>query len=194
MRRLLNRTWLNGIFVAAATDDQMAVAIDDVRQALRQRHRIAGGTSADDFEVQDTARYLDMQRRATESVERLALGLGAAALTMGGVGILAMTLLSVRDRQPEIGLRMAVGATRRNVFVQFLLEAILLASGGWAIGALTAAATSMVVVQVTAWPLALPRGAIVESLAMAVLTGLVSGVLPAWRASMIPPIGALLSK
>jgi putative ABC transport system permease protein len=204
MRRLLNRTWLNGLFVAVTSEAEMASAADAVRQALRQRHRAqavaistapaSASTSGDDFEVQDTTRYLDMQRRTTESVEQLALGLGAVALTMGGVGILALTLLSVRERRPEIGLRMAVGATRQNVFAQFMLEAILLALGGWALGAVTAAIASTAVATTTAWPLALPREAVAGSLAMAVLTGVGSGALPAWRASRTPPIEALLSK
>jgi putative ABC transport system permease protein len=100
-------------------------------------------------------------------------------------------LLSVKERTPEIGLRMAVGARPRDVLAQFLLEAAALAVGGWAAGLALAGLGAVAVRVLTAWPLAVPRGALAASLAMAAGTGLVFGALPARAAARLPPVQAL---
>src|SRR5262249_58685115 len=111
--------------------DEGARAIGDT---LRARHRAGtrdarGAGRRDDFEVQNVARFLVVQKQATDTLEWFATGLGALALIVGGTGILALMLLSVRERTGEIGLRMAVGARPRDVLGQFLFEAALLAVG-----------------------------------------------------------------
>jgi len=194
MRRVLNTRSLNGVFVAAVPGARLVAAEADIRALLQDRHQRPTGRAEYDFEVQDTTRYLAMQTRATESIEQLTLGLGAVAMLMGGAGILALTLLSVKERTPEIGLRVAVGATRRDVFVQFLVEAILLALGGWALGSAAAALLIGAIAAATSWPVAVPLVTAGASLAMAMLAGISAGALPASRASRIPPIEALLAR
>jgi putative ABC transport system permease protein len=113
------------------------------------------------------------------------------ALLVGGTGILALMLLSVKERTAEIGLRMAVGARPRDVLLQFLGEAAALALGGWALGATAAVAGGLAVMAGTAWKLAFPTGAAAVSLVMALSVGLGFGALPARRAARLPPIDAL---
>jgi putative ABC transport system permease protein len=194
MRRVLNRTWLNSVFVAVRSADRMPEAAADIRVLLRDRHQRRSGGGDDDFEVQDSTRYLQMQQRAADSLQRLSGGLGVLALLMGGTGILALMFLSVKERTTEIGLRMAVGARPRDVFAQFVLEAILLALGGWTAGVAVAALGAAAVALGTSWPVGLPVTALVASLGMAVTIGTGAGALPARRASLVPPIKALLAR
>ncbi len=100
-------------------------------------------------------------------------------------------LLSVKERTGEIGLRLAVGARPRDVLVQFLAEAAPLALGGWLAGVALAALGTVGLALGTSWKVAVPAGALLASLAMALVTGLGFGAVPARRASRLPPIRAL---
>jgi putative ABC transport system permease protein len=103
-------------------------------------------------------------------------------------------LMSVRERTGEVGLRMAVGARPINILIQFLLEAALLSLGGWVAGMAVGAAATAAVALSTDWRVAVPVNAIVDSLAMAALTGIGFGWYPARKASLLPPIQALLAE
>jgi putative ABC transport system permease protein len=194
MRRLMNVTWLSGIFVSARSEDAARPATSAIVALLASRHRFTGAAGGPDFEVQDGARYLQMQRQTASSLSGLSAGLGILALGVGGAGILGLMLMTVRERTAEIGLRMAVGARPRDVFVQFALEAILLALAGWAAGLAAGAAGSTVVALATGWPVAVPSRALLASFAMSVLVGVGAGAFPARRASRVPPIQALLTE
>jgi putative ABC transport system permease protein len=194
MRRLLNVTWLNAVFVGVERDSGMSAAAGEIRRLLRERHGTGTDPVGDDFEVQDTARYLDMQRRAASSLERLAIGLGVLTLVMAGAGIFALMLLSVKERTSEIGLRMAIGARPRQVFAQFVVEAILLALSGWLAGVAAAALGAGAVALGTSWPVGLPVPVLLGSLGMCLAVGIGAGALPARKASLVPPIGAILSR
>ncbi len=120
--------------------------------------------------------------------------LAAISLLVGGAGILALMLMSVKERTGEIGLRMAVGARPGNILIQFLLEATLLSLGGWVVGMALGAAAASAVASSTDWKVAVPVNAIVASLAMAAMTGIGFGWYPARKASLVPPIQALLAE
>ena len=159
----------------------------EITALLRERH------GRDDFAVQNTTKFLAMQKQTADFLTLLATGLAGIALLVGGAGILALMLMSVRERTGEIGLRMAVGATPHDILAQFLFEATLLALGGWmaglAIGAIGAAAVALG----TEWTLAVPVDALLASIAMVLITGLGFGAFPARKASLLPPIEALLA-
>jgi putative ABC transport system permease protein len=191
MRRLFNVTWLSGIFVGVARPEEMVRTTGAIRALLTERHRRRSQQSGDDFEVQDSSRYLAMQKTTADGLTRLSAGLGGLALLVGGAGILALMFLSVKERTVEIGLRVAVGARPRDVFAQFVLEAILLALGGWAVGLVVAAIASSAIAAGTTWPVAVPADALAASLAMAVVVGTAAGAVPARAASRVPPIVAL---
>jgi putative ABC transport system permease protein len=190
LRRVFNVTWLTGVFVSVEDRARMPAAAEELRVLLRDRHRIAPGMP-DDFEVQDQVRMLALQEEVIQGLTLLTAGLAGVAMLVGGAGILALMLVSVKERTAEIGLRMAVGARPRDVLGQFLGEAVLLALGGWASGALVALLGGAVIAVGTAWSLAFPVGAVLGSLALALATGVAGGAVPARQASLVPPVRAL---
>lgn len=192
LRRVLNTSWLNAVFVSVRDPDAIAGAEAEIAALLRQRHRPMRDGQPD-FEIQNTAGYFTMQRTTAESLGTLTTGLAAIALVVGGTGIMALMLLSVRERTNEIGLRIAVGARPRDILVQFLIEASVLALGGWTGGILIGAAAAAAVAAGTTWPVAAPAEAILLSLSMAVTIGLGFGAVPARAAARIPPLRALLT-
>ena len=139
-----------------------------MRALLRERHRLPAG-AADDFAVQDQARLAALQRQAIGSLTLFSAGLAGVSLLVGGAGILALMLLSVKERTGEIGLRMAVGARPRDVLLQFLGEAAALALGGWVLGSALAIAGASAVAAGTAWKLAFPGAAALASFLMALI-------------------------
>ncbi len=196
LRRVFNRTWLSTIYVSAADANASERAEREITALLRARHRAARPTAeaVDDFAVQNTVRFLSMQRRATGALGNFAGGLAALALLVGGSGILAILLMAVKERTGEIGLRLAIGARPRDVFVQFLLEASMLSLGGWALGLAAAALGLAVAVLATDWRIGVPLDGLVVSFLMVVILGLGFGAVPAGRAARLPPAVALRSE
>jgi putative ABC transport system permease protein len=190
LRRVFNVTSLNTIFVSVNDSRGMADAEREISAVLRERHRVAPDEQPD-FEVQNATTFLTLQQETAQALRRLTTGVAAIALAVGGTGILALMLLSVRERTGEIGLRMAVGAQPRDILVQFLFEATLLAMGGWTGGILLGMAGATVVALSTTWTIGVPWEALLVSVGMAMTIGLGFGAFPALRASLIPPIQAL---
>jgi putative ABC transport system permease protein len=190
LRRVFNVTSLNTIFVSVNDSRGMADAEREISAVLRERHRVAPDEQPD-FEVQNATTFLTLQQETAQALRRLTTGVAAIALAVGGTGILALMLLSVRERTGEIGLRMAVGAQPRDILVQFLFEATLLAMGGWTGGILVGMAGATAVALSTTWTIGVPWEALLVSVGMAMTIGLGFGAFPALRASLIPPIQAL---
>jgi putative ABC transport system permease protein len=197
LRRVFNVDYLSTVFVIVRDGrdsnqrDRMDAAQAEIGALLRQRHRLRGDAPADDFAVQDKAKLLASQRETVGTLTLFIAGISALALLVGGTGILALMLLSVKERTGEIGLRLAVGARPRDVLVQFLAEATALALGGWLAGVAVAALGTVGLALGTSWKVAVPAGALLASLAMALITGLGFGAVPARKASRLPPIRAL---
>jgi putative ABC transport system permease protein len=189
LRRVFNSTWLTTVFVSVADVAEMPKAEAEIGTLLRARHR-----KPDDFEVQNLTRFLAIQKETADSLTLLTTGLAALALLVGGTGILALMLLSVKERTGEIGLRRAVGATPRDILVQFLFEATLLAFGGWTLGVVVGACGAAAVAFSTRWTIGVPIEALLASFAMAATTGLGFGAYPARTASRMPPIEALVAE
>ena len=190
LRRVFNATWLNTIFVSVSDSREMEDAQREIRGLLADRHRI-GPDEQPDFEVQNMTSFLSLQQQTTETLRRLTTGVAAVALVIGGTGILALMLMSVKERTDEIGLRVAVGAQPKDIFVQFLFEAVLLAIGGWTTGIVVGVAGAIVVAVSTTWKIDVPWEALLMSLGAAVTIGVGFGAFPARKASLMPPIQAL---
>lgn len=194
LRRISNSTWLTTIYVSVTEPARMNDAETGIQHMLRARHQRGIERRPDDFAVQNTAKTRAFQQEMTAALSRYAGGLAAIALAVGGIGILALMLISVRERTSEIGLRMAVGAEPRDILIQFLIEAAALALAGWLGGALLGGGAAVALACFTRWPVGLPVSAIVTSFGMAVIVGLGFGALPARNAARIPPIEALLKR
>jgi ABC-type antimicrobial peptide transport system permease subunit len=189
---LFNATWLSAVYVSASDPQTVGATERAIGDLLARRHppRQAQRT---EFEIQDASRYFTMQRRMTGALESLTTGLGAVALGVGGTAIMALMLLSVRERTNEIGLRVAVGATSRDIVVQFLLESLILALSGWAIGLVLGGLSALGITFVLDWHLALPASALTSTFGVGVVIGLGFGAVPARRASLVQPIQALVA-
>jgi putative ABC transport system permease protein len=194
LRRVFNATWISAVFVSVRDPERMGEAEAEIAALLRERHQLERTGKPDDFAVQNKTRFLAAQRETIASVTLLTSGLAGLALLVGGTGILALMLLSVKERTGEIGLRRAVGARPRDILVQFLAEATVLALGGWLTGVAAGALGAGAFAFGTDWSVAVPFEALLASLAMASVTGLGFGAVPARKASLLPPIQALAAE
>lgn len=189
LRRVLNVAYVQTIYVQAKRGDLLDQAEQEVRELLRRRHRLDG--KADDFTIQNQAALIRSEREAGEAMTLLVGSVAGISLGVGGVGILAVMLISVRERIHEIGLRRAVGARRRDIRSQFLLEAAFLAGLGGFLGVVGGLGTAWSVSglgyvdAVISWPSAL------VGFLFSVSLGIVFGLYPALRAAALEPIEAL---
>lgn len=163
-------------------------AVDDVRSVMAAT---VNPENPDQVEVTRPSDALAAREAAESALTNLFLGLGAVALLVGGVGIANVMVISVLERRGEIGLRRALGATRRHISVQFLGESLLLASIGGLGGVLLGTLVTAGWAQIQGWSLLIPGVAIVGGLVAALLIGAVSGLYPAMRAARVSPTDAL---
>ncbi len=147
----------------------------------------------EEVEVDRPSDALEAREAADDTLTALFLGLGAVALLVGGVGIANVMVISVLERRSEIGLRRALGATRRQVATQFLGESLLLAALGGVSGVLLGVLVTTVYAQIRGWSALIPTLAIVGGVAAALIIGIIAGVYPATRAARLSPTEALRS-
>jgi putative ABC transport system permease protein len=191
LRRLFNLDHVNNIYVQAAPG-QTARAIEEVREVLRQRHRIRAGKD-DDFTLQDQTQALAAELEAARSFTGLIAAVSAVALLIGGVGILAVMLIAIRERIREIGLRRAVGATASDVLVQFVLEALIISALGGLVGLGLGVVAAVVAAQLGDWPLVISPGSVLLAIGVSTVVGVLFGAYPARRAARLDPTVALRS-
>ncbi len=194
LRRVFNLSHIRNIHVQAAGRDRMRAAEREIRDLLRDRHRLVARDLPDDFTIQNQITALEAEEATTESFTLLIAGVAAISLLVGGVGILAVMLIAVRERTAEIGLRMAVGAQQRDVLIQFLAEALILGLVGGLIGVTLGLLGALILGWTTRWETIVPFGFVTLSLLFSLSVGVFFGVYPARRASRLFPIEALRSE
>ncbi len=181
---------LRRIMVELASAEVMSEAQSEIEVLLRQRRRVRTG-NPDDFQVRNMAEFI-RTRTETQSILSALLGATAAiSLIVGGIGIMNIMLVSVTERTKEIGLRMAVGARRRDILNQFLIEAVTLCLTGGLIGLMIGGAAALALANWGAWPIALSPALVLIALLAAAFVGIFFGYWPARRASQMNPIDAL---
>lgn len=194
LRRVFNLTYISSISLEAVSREKMDEAAGEVRELLRERHRLERFDKPDDFTIQSQADLLETEKETTETFTTLIGSIAAVSLLVGGIGILAIMLMAVRERTNEIGLRMAVGASRKDILAQFVMESAALGIGGGAAGILIGVAGSVLIGSATRWPAAISFEAVVLSFTFSLAVGLFFGVYPARKASLLDPIDALRSE
>jgi putative ABC transport system permease protein len=191
LRRIFNVDYLKMIYVQVVAGDRMDRAVAEMTAVLRDRHRLEHLGWEDDFVIQNQAVILEAEMQTAASFRRMITGLGAVALVVGGAGILAIMLLSVKERTNEVGLRTAVGARRRDIRTQFLVEAMMLGGSGGTVGVLAGLAVAWAINATTEWSTVISGPAVAIALGSALLIGIVFGVIPAQKAASLDPIESL---
>jgi ABC-type antimicrobial peptide transport system permease subunit len=181
---------LNSIQTAATSAREIPLAIKQITAVLRERHHLRD-EEASDFQIRDMTELMNTLASTTELIGKLLLIVAAISLVVGGVGIMNIMLVSVTERTREIGLRMAVGARGAHILWQFLVEAIVLCLAGGLMGIGLGRGSSVLVRMILRWPTAISVPAIVVSVLVAAVVGIVFGFYPAFKASRLDPIEAL---
>ncbi len=189
MRRLLNITYIHTIYIQARDENAMMRAEQEVRELLEERHRRRRRTKT--FTIQNQAELIETQRETSRSLTLLIASVASIALVVGGVGVLAVMLMGVRERTREIGLRRAIGARRRDIVVQFMMEAVLLAAAGGLLGAGIGIGATYAASTFGGWQTVLSWPSVAIGLIFSVSIGIFFGIYPALRAAKLEPIEAL---
>ncbi len=162
----------------------------DLERVLRREHHIRPG-GENDFTIRNQQDILQTQQQATQVFTTLLASIAAVSLVVGGIGIMNIMLVSVTERTREIGVRKALGATRGNILLQFMIEALTLCILGGAIGVLLGIGTTIVLARVMQWNTLISPAAVIVAFGFSALVGLFFGIWPARRAARLAPIVAL---
>jgi putative ABC transport system permease protein len=181
---------LSTIYVQAASSDQVDAAIEQISETLRDRHGIAYAAD-DDFRIIDQASLLEIAGSITATLTAFLAAIAAISLVVGGIGIMNIMLVSVTERTREIGIRKAIGALKRHILVQFLLESMTLSLLGGVLGILLGWGVSSLAAALLEIPASIAAWTVLLSVGFAAAVGLVFGIYPAWRAANLRPIEAL---
>ncbi|HEX9443116.1 MAG TPA: ABC transporter permease, partial [Candidatus Binatia bacterium] len=189
MKRVLGVTYIQQIVVAAASSDLTEEAKNQITLLLRERHKIRPGTD-DDFIIRNLS---DIAEAASNSATVMAVLLGSIAsvsLLVGGIGIMNIMLVSVTERTREIGIRMAVGARSRDILLQFIVEALVMAAIGGALGILIGIASSDLIHRFMEWPVLVRPDVVAIAILVSGGVGIFFGFYPARKAAQLDPIDA----
>ncbi len=192
------RTWMKvygmhrslSINVQARSAEWMARTEDEARALMRARRHLSPGED-DNFGILASATLLDLWKQLTSVIAASMVGVVSVFLVIGGVVIMNVMLASVTERTREIGIRKSLGARRRDILMQFLVESSVMSAVGGLLGVATAWLLSIVVAATTPVPMAVPIAAVIIAIGVSTAVGLFFGIYPAHKASKLDPIEAL---
>ncbi|MFH1254225.1 MAG: ABC transporter permease [bacterium] len=192
-RKLMGKTTYAAFLLSTKTKERMDATASIIRSILRQKHHLAPKDD-DDFTFFTQNDIAQASDAASSVLNLLLLIIASISLIVGGIGIMNIMLVSVTERTKEIGIRMALGATKRAILIQFVLEAVTICLAGGLLGALLGIGISKIIGIILGWPIFISKTAITLSLGSSALIGLFFGYYPAYKASQLNPVEALLDK
>ncbi len=190
MQRLIGRTTISTIYFGAINSDSTKVAMQEIEASLRSLY----GSRADRtnvYFISSMDDLLETINTATQTLTIMLAGIAGISLLVGGIGIMNIMLVSVTERTREIGIRKAMGAKRRDVLIQFLIEAVILSLFGGFVGLLLGIGIALVISTIAGWAPYISISAVIMALTFSISIGIFFGLYPANRASKLDPIEAL---
>jgi putative ABC transport system permease protein len=189
-KKITGQPWLRFVMVSAKSRSGSYAAQQQIVALLRDRHRIRP-EQPDDFTVRNLADMADLASEASKVMTLLLGSIAGISLLVGGVMIMNIMLVSVRERTREIGVRMAIGATEGDVQRQFLTEAVVMSLIGGVVGIVVGVIASFTIASTAGWPILISGGAIAGATLVAMAIGIFFGYYPAQKAARLDPIEAL---
>ncbi len=180
------------VFVQVPTADRLEIAEDQVRTIMRSRRGKTFGEQEDEgfsLETQDV--FLNLYSSATSNIYIVTIGVAAISLVVGGIVVMNIMLVSVTERTKEIGIRKAMGARRKDILTQFLIEAVTVTAIGGALGVVTGFGLAYIISALIGFPLLISAASAILGVGVSSVVGIISGLWPAWRAARLDPIEAL---
>lgn len=182
--------FVNQIYVQATSPRDVPLAVSQVNRVLTRRHDIKPG-QPNDFSIRNLSQIAETAEGSSRTMSILLAAVASISLLVGGIGIMNILLVSVTERTREIGLRMAIGARRIHVLLQFLAEAVFLSVTGGIAGILTGIVFSLSLQMLTGWPAPISVSAVLGGFAFSAAVGIFFGYYPARKAARLNPIEAL---
>ncbi len=189
-KRILAVDYLQSIVASATSEDDAPAAVEEITDILRTSHQIAA-QDEDDFNVFSQEELISTFSATSEMLTVLLVAIAGISLFVGGIGIMNIMYVSVKERTREIGLRMAVGGRGVDILLQFLIESIFLSITGGLIGVLLGIGATNAVSSILNWPVSVTASSILISFTVCALTGIFFGWYPAKKAAALDPITAL---
>jgi len=191
--RSANADAVDTIMMQAQSGAQIQAAQDEAQALLRQRHHLQA-SDPDDFSIRNLQELFAAQEASSSIMAMMLAAVASVSLVVGGIGIMNIMLISVRERTREIGLRQAIGAKTRDILTQFLVEAITLSIAGGFAGVLLGIAVSAFISSLAGWTTSIGPGAVALAVFFSALVGISFGYYPARKAAFLDPIEALRSE
>ncbi len=190
MKRILASDYLQGIQASAVDEERTQETIAEITDILRTRHKLRDD-QADDFTIRSMQELAEMISSTSSMMTVLLAAVAGISLLVGGIGIMNIMIVSVTERTREIGLRMSIGATGRDIMMQFLIEAVILSVTGGLLGIFFGAMATWLISFIAHWPVEISSASVILSFAVCTVIGIVFGFYPAAKASNLDPIEAI---
>jgi putative ABC transport system permease protein len=181
---------VGALFATTERQEDLFAAVDQIREVLRARHRLQA-EQGDDFTIRTQVDIGKVQEGTSQTLTVMLLSIAAVSLLVGGIGIMNILLVSVTERTREIGVRMAVGAKRRHILMQFLIEAMTLSVVGGTLGILFGVVGARLTTVIAGWPTIISGNTVLAAFLFSLAVGLFFGLYPANKAARLNPIDAL---